>query len=216
MNRTKLLAALTLGMLMLVGVYAQAQVGKRAAGSVFDPNVATEAELAAVPGLNADIAKALIARRPFLAQADLNKFLVEQKLTAEQLPAVYGKLFLHLNLNTATDDEIRMIPNLGRRMLGEFKEYRPYTTMAQFRREMGKYVNEAEVNRLEQYVFVPLDLNKASDDDLRTIPGLGNRMLGEFKEYRPYANIEQFRKEIGKYVPATEVSRLERYVTIGK
>jgi DNA uptake protein ComE-like DNA-binding protein len=195
---------------------AQAQVGKREAGSVLDPNVATEAELAADPNLNATIAKALIEKRPFLAQADLNAFLVEQKLTPEQLVQTYGKLFLHINLNTAADEEIRMIPNLGPRMLREFKEYRPYKTMEQFRREMGKYVNAAEVARLEQYVFVPINLNTASDEDIMTIPGLGQRMLREFKEYRPYTSMEQFRKEIGKYVNAKELSRLERYVTLEK
>jgi hypothetical protein len=39
-------------------------------------------------------------------------------------------------------------------------------------------------------------------------------MLREFKEYRPYRGIEQFRREIGKYVNAAEVARLERYVEI--
>jgi hypothetical protein len=39
-------------------------------------------------------------------------------------------------------------------------------------------------------------------------------MLHEFKEYRPYKAIEQFRREIGKYVDKREVARLERYVTI--
>jgi hypothetical protein len=39
-------------------------------------------------------------------------------------------------------------------------------------------------------------------------------MLHEFKEYRPYKSMEQFRKEIGKYVSAREVARLERYVTL--
>jgi hypothetical protein len=41
-------------------------------------------------------------------------------------------------------------------------------------------------------------------------------MLREFKEYRPYENMEKFRREIGKYVDSKEVARLERYVTIGK
>jgi DNA uptake protein ComE-like DNA-binding protein len=63
-------------------------------------------------------------------------------------------------------------------------------------------------------VFVPLNLNTASDSDLLTIPGLGPRMLREFKEYRPYKDIEQFRREIGKYVNKGEVARLERYVTL--
>jgi hypothetical protein len=39
-------------------------------------------------------------------------------------------------------------------------------------------------------------------------------MLREFKEYRPYKNIEQFRREIGKYVDKKEVARLERYVAV--
>ncbi len=81
---------------------------------------------------------------------------------------------------------------------------------------MGKYVDDDEVARMEQYVFVPIDLNTASDEDILSIPGLGNRMLHEFKEYRPYKNIAQFRREMGKYVDDKEVARLERYVIIGE
>ncbi len=39
-------------------------------------------------------------------------------------------------------------------------------------------------------------------------------MLHEFKEYRPYKAMPQFRREIGKYVDAKEVARLEMYVKI--
>ena len=59
-----------------------------------------------------------------------------------------------IDLNTATDAEILSIPGIGQRMLHEFKEYRPYTSMDQFRREIGKYVDKAEVARLEQYVTI--------------------------------------------------------------
>ncbi len=54
--------------------------------------------------------------------------------------------------------------------------------MTQFRREIGKYVDERELARLEQYVFVPINLNTASDADILSIPGLGQRMLREFKD----------------------------------
>jgi hypothetical protein len=47
-----------------------------------------------------------------------------------------------------------------------------------------------------------------------SIPGAGPRTLREFKEYRPYKSIEQFRREMGKYWSEKEVARLERYVTI--
>ena len=59
-----------------------------------------------------------------------------------------------IDLNTATDAQILAIPGVGPRMLREFKEYRPYTSMDQFRREIGKYVDKAEVARLEQYVTI--------------------------------------------------------------
>ena len=101
-------------------------------------------------------------------------------------------------------------------MAHEFEEYRPYKAMAQFRREIGKYVDEDEVARMEQYVFVPIELNTATEEDILTIPGVGKRMAHEFEEYRPYKAIEQFRREIGKYVDDKEVARLERYVTLEK
>jgi DNA uptake protein ComE-like DNA-binding protein len=75
-------------------------------------------------------------------------------------------------------------------------------------------VDDTELARLEQYVFVPVNLNAATDADILTIPGVGARLLREFKEYRPYKAMEQFRREMGKYVDGKEVARLERYVTI--
>ena len=110
--------------------------------------------------------------------------------------------------------EILLIPGAGKRMAREFAEYRPWRNYAQFDKEIGKYVDAAQVARLKQYTFIPIDLNSASDEDILSIPGIGKRMLHEFKEYRPYKAIEQFRKEIGKYVDKREVARLERYVTI--
>src|SRR4029077_1184552 len=178
-----------------------------------NPDLASEKELLALPHMNAAIVKGILERRPFLTMNDFNSFL-SQSLKKEQLDAVYDKIFVQINLNTATDAEILMIPGMGKRMLGEFKEYRPYKTLAQFRKEIGKYVDQKVLDLLEQYVFVPINLNTASDDDILSIPGMGKRMLHEFKEYRPYTNIEKFRKEIGKYVDKKEVARLERYVTM--
>jgi DNA uptake protein ComE-like DNA-binding protein len=59
-----------------------------------------------------------------------------------------------------------------------------------------------------------ININTATDAELMTIPGMGPRMLREFKEYRPYTSIEQFRREIGKYVDKAEVARFEQYITI--
>jgi len=189
----------------------QAQVG-RSEGLV-NPDLANERELLSLPHMNATLVKDIMERRPFLKMSDLNSLLAPS-LRKEQLAELYGKMFVQINLNTATQEEILLIPGVGKRMLHEFEEYRPYKTLAQFRKEIGKYVDQKELARLEQYVFVPIHLNTASDEDILSIPGMGKRMLREFKEYRPYKNIEQFRKEIGKYVDKKEVARLERYVTL--
>ena len=191
---------------------ARAQVGKPV--TIVDPNVASEADLAKLPHINASISKALVNRRPFLSMTALDGFLRAQGLTRAQLTDVYDRMFVQINLNTATNEEIQLIPRMGPRMLHEFLEYRPYKSLAVFHREIDKYVDDSELARLEQYVFVPIDLNTASDADILTIPGVGTRMLKEFKEYRPYKAMDQFRREIGKYVSKEEVARLERYVAI--
>ena len=200
-----------IGLVAMLGVPARAQVGTPT--TIIDPNVAGESDLADLPHMSATLVEGLIERRPFLSMADLDAYL-GQSLSSEQLAELYGRVFVHTNLNTASRDEILLIPGVGNRMLREFLEYRPYKALAQFHREIGKYVDDAELARLAQYVFVPIDLNTASDNDILSIPGIGNRMLHEFKEYRPYKAIEQFRREIGKYVDEEEVDRLERYVTI--
>jgi len=82
----------------------------------------------------------------------------------------------------------------------------------QFRKEIGKYVDEQEVARLEQYIFVPVELNTAQEEDIKNLPGVGAKMTHEFLEYRPYENMAQFNKEIGKYVDEAELSRLARFV----
>ena len=209
---TRWVAPICLTMMLLLATSASAQVGKSV--TVADANVIPEADLAKLPHMNAARAKALVGKRPFLTMSALDMFLQAEGLNRMQLNELYSRLFLHLNLNTASDVEIQLIPNLGPRMLREFKEYRPYAGLAVFHREIDKYVDDAELARLEQYVFVPINLNTASDADIQTIPGLGPRMLREFKEYRPYKQIEQFRREIGKYVSKEEVARLERYVTV--
>ena len=211
MNRLK--AMLAIGALaMAVAPLIHAQIGK--SQGLLDANRATQQELMSVPHMNADYVKAIIDKRPF---ANVTEFAaaLTPALTKAQLTEVYGKVFVHLNLNTATDDEILSIPAAqSNRVLREFKEYRPYKSLSVFHREMRKYWDETEVSRLEQYVFVPVNLNTATDEEILLIPGLGNRMLREFKEYRPYAALAQFHREIGKYVDDKELARLEQYVFV--
>ena len=149
----KQIAATLIFACALAGAVPLAQTPAGNPGKVTDANLITEADLAKLPRMNAALAKAVLAKRPFKTIKDLDNAL--SSLTKEQRTELYAKVFVPINLNTATDEEILLIPGIGNRMLREFKEYRPYTALAQFHREIGKYVDNTELARLEQYVSIP-------------------------------------------------------------
>jgi DNA uptake protein ComE-like DNA-binding protein len=190
----------------------EAQVGKSL--GVVDANIAAEKDLLSLPHMTPAIVKGLIEKRPFASIVDLNTYLLSQGVKAEQAMEFYTKAFININLNTATRDEIMLVPGAGRRMANEFAEYRPWRNWAQFDKEIGKYVGQEATDKLKQYCFIPINLNTATDQDILSIPGMGPRMLREFKEYRPWKTKAQFDKEIGKYVGDKETARLWRFVVI--
>ena len=119
---------------------------------MLDPNAATAEELATIPGLDQGLVTSLVSGRPFADMRGVDKVL--SNLTEQQRDTVYTRLWKPLDLNSATKEEIELIPGVGPRMRHEFEEYRPYTSIEQFRREIGKYVDEQEVARLEKYVTI--------------------------------------------------------------
>ncbi|MDH3272173.1 MAG: helix-hairpin-helix domain-containing protein [Gemmatimonadota bacterium] len=204
-------SALPLLLLSSIASSAHAQVGENL--GLLNPNLASSAELGGVPGLPSAAVAEIEERRPFLRMDDLHA-LVTRHVSSDALEGVYRAMWVPIDLNDVKEEEILLIPGVGARMLHEFEEYRPYAGLAEFHREIGKYVDDAELARLAQYVYVRIDLNTASEEAILSIPGVGARMLHEFEEYRPYESMAQFRREIGKYVDDAELSRLERYVEI--
>ena len=185
-------------LLVLTAGGSAAQVGKSL--GVKDVNTMTEAELAAVPGLTPTIAKAVVGKRPFISITEFNALLLAQGLTAEQAMAVYPKAFVHINLNTASGEEIMLIPGAGKRMAHEFDEYRPWKTYAQFNKEIGKYVGAEATAKLAQYTFIPIDANTASDEVLMTLPGANAALVAKIKAGRPYKTAADLEAAISKGV----------------
>jgi len=145
-------AVIVVALVAGLGSPAAGQVGR--SQGVVDANIANEADLAAMPHMTPAIAKALVEKRPFASVTELHAFLLGQGLTPDQATAFYGRAFVHINLNSATSEEILIIPGAGRRMAREFKEYRPWKTKEQFFKEIGKYVDEKEVARLWRFVVI--------------------------------------------------------------
>jgi DNA uptake protein ComE-like DNA-binding protein len=125
-----------------------------AAGVLLDPNTATRDQLVAVPGMTPGAADALVAGRPYTSMLAVDAALAKAQLDSAARRTVYGRVFRPIDLNAATGPEIVLIPGVGARLRHEFEEYRPYRTIERFRREIGKYVDQAEVARLERYVAI--------------------------------------------------------------
>jgi DNA uptake protein ComE-like DNA-binding protein len=214
MKYERIFVALTTVLIITAGsvTTVQGQVGKSL--GVIDANIAAEKDLLTFPHMTPAIVKGIIETRPFGNITELNKYLLSQGVTPDQAMQFYSKAFIHINLNTATPEEILLVPGAGRRMTREFAEYRPWKTWAQFDKEIGKYVGQEATDKLKQYCFIPINLNTATDEDILSIPGAGARMVREFKEYRPWKTKAQFDKEIGKYVGEKETTRLWRFTTI--
>jgi DNA uptake protein ComE-like DNA-binding protein len=203
----------TIGLLaMLTVARIEAQVGK----GLLDLNQLSEKELAMLPNITPAAAKAIASKQPFATIVDFNTFVMGQGLTQEQATAIYEKAFIPLNLNTTTGPEILLVPKIAKRMTREFEEYRPWTSWAQFDSDIGKYVKAqpGELERLKMYVFIPINANTAADDVLMTIPGMTQATLNAIKQGRPWKTQAQFEQAIGKVVPAKEVARIWRYLTL--
>lgn len=59
-----------------------------------------------------------------------------------------------------------------------------------------------------------LNLNEATREEFLTVPNVGSQMVREFLEYRPYASIQQFRKELSKYIKTEQITEYEKYVYV--
>ncbi len=117
-----------------------------------------------------------------------------------------------LNLNTTPTDAFLAVPDVGRRMAREFDEYRPYISILQFRKEIGKYVDADQVAAFEQYVFVPIKVNDCDAATLQQIPEVDEAKAAALMEGRPYASKEAFLSALGEHVSAGAVEVATTYL----
>ena len=119
-----------------------------------------------------------------------------------------------LDPNTASAQELMTVPGFDQALADAVVAGRPYADMTAVDRVIGTRLSETQRDSAYSRLWKPINLNSASREEILLVPGVGPRMAHEFEEYRPYRNVEQFRREIGKYVDDAEVARLERFVAI--
>lgn len=119
-----------------------------------------------------------------------------------------------LNVNTAAaNDFLTTIPGMGNKMVHEFEEYRPYRSIQQFRKEIGKYVSPEQVAEYEKYIFVPIAVNEADAATLQQIPGLDATEAQGLISARPFASNEAFLSRLSGSVSEAELAIAKTYLS---
>ena len=204
--------------IMLAGLSfpAAAQLGKQL--TLVEPNIAADSQFQRLK-LSAHAVHLIGEAKPILSVVTLDSILNAAGMNANQRKDLYKNMFVHVDLNRGTDAELKLIPGMNDKTLGAIKAGRPWATFEAFEAAMGKTMKADEVANLEQYLFIPIELNTFTEPLMDTFAPIGvgtRRWKREFAEYRPWKTEEQFRREIGKYVRGNpkEVDRLWRYVII--
>lgn len=118
-----------------------------------------------------------------------------------------------LNLNEATAEQLTAtIPNFSSRMVREFLEYRPYVSIQQFRREMGKYIDASQIAEYEQYVYVPVDPNASDAETLKQLPGVDDALAATIISGRPYTTGEAFGQILAAHLDAQQLTQISCYL----
>lgn len=119
-----------------------------------------------------------------------------------------------LNPNSASEADLAALEAVSDELAAEIVTARPFDTILAFDAFLADNLDEEARGALYPELFVPVELNTASREEIMLVPGMSRRMAHEFEEYRPYTDMEQFDREIGKYVDEAEVARLASYTRL--
>lgn len=130
---------------------------------------------------------------------------------AEPEPAVASRF---LDPNIATAAAITALPGMSDAVTLAVIAGRPYASMMALDRVLARHLAEQWRDSVYTRLWIPLDLNTASSDEIMLIPGVDARKRLDLEEYRPYDGIDEFRRDVGEQLGATEAARIERYVRL--
>ena len=119
-----------------------------------------------------------------------------------------------MDANSATEEQLAAMDGMTPELAAAIVAGQPYADVVAFNDVLSGSLDEAQAASVRERLFVPINLNTASEEAIRLIPGMTDKMVHEFEEYRPYADMTEFDREIGKYVDEEEVARFRQYVTL--
>lgn len=121
-----------------------------------------------------------------------------------------------LDPNTATAEQLSAIDGLTEAGVQAVINGRPFATPSALHAAIGEGLSEQDQFSVYSAMFVKVNLNSGANEDFRFVPSTlsARKLAHEFEEYRPYKSMEDFSREMKKYVSDEEVAFLERFVTV--
>ncbi|MDG5751588.1 hypothetical protein P8R33_10760 [Qipengyuania sp. XHP0211] len=119
-----------------------------------------------------------------------------------------------IDAGTATAEDLAGVEGISEELAAAIVAGQPYADVTAFNTVLMESLTEEQAATVRERVFVPVNLNEATEEQIRLIPGMTDKMVHEFEEYRPYEDMAEFDREIGKYVDEAEVARFRNYVTL--
>lgn len=118
--------------------------------------------------------------------------------------------------NSASEEVLAAVPGMSEAAAAAIIAGRPFTTPGELDAAIGDTLDADARKTVYALVFVKVGLNSGAEADYKLIPSTmsARKLAHEFEEYRPYESMEQFSREMSKYVSAEEVAYLERFVTL--
>ena len=140
----------------------------------------------------------------------------EEEVTEEtttEAPAAEAEAGV-MDANSVTPEQLAGMEGISEELAAAITAGQPFASVSAFNEVLLGAVSEEEAATIRETLFVPVNLNTASEADIALIPGMTEKMEHEFLEYRPYGDMSDFDREIGKYVDEAEVARFKQYVTL--
>ena len=118
--------------------------------------------------------------------------------------------------NSATVDELATVPGMTAAAAAEIIAARPFKTPSAMDKAIGDALDDEGRKSVYAHVFIKVGLNSGAEKDYKLIPSTmpAGKLAHEFEEYRPYESMDDFTREMAKYVSAEEVAYLARFVTL--
>lgn len=140
---------------------------------------------------------------------------VETAASAEEASSAFPTAAL-IDPNTAAEEDLAAVPGMTEAAAAAIIAGRPFGTPTEMDAAIGDSLDDEGRRSVYAHVFIKVGLNTGAEDDYKLIPSTlrPGHLAHEFEEYRPFDSMEQFSREMSKYVSAEEVVYLARFVTL--